>query len=212
MLCPLSLVAIAPVSEAAPTLITLRWTAPGDDASIGKPTRYDLRYSTQRQTTVTFTNASVAPGLPLPKPAGSLETYTLAGLSPDSTYYIALKARDDAGNWSAISNVLAARPSATVGVPENPMVLAFAEPWPNPARSSVQLSYSLPQAGETQTRVFDVTGRSVRILERGWHAAGQVPMAWDLKDEHGDRVPTGVYFIFATALGRRWTRRVAVVQ
>ena len=212
LLGPLSLAAINPApAETAPTFVLLHWTAPGDDGSLGKATRYDLRYSTQRKTVLAFSGAKAATGLPVPKTAGSQESYTLTGLSPDSNYYIGLKTLDEVGNWSAVSNIYV-RSTGVLAVGDDPSVVAFAEPWPNPARGSVQLSYSLPQGGETQTRVYDITGRSVRVLESGWHAAGMVPLAWDLRDEQGHRVPTGVYLIAARAPGRQWTRRVSVIQ
>jgi hypothetical protein len=44
---------------------------------------------------------------PAPKPAGSLEQFTVTGLIPSTTYYFAIKARDAAGNAS-LSNVATA--------------------------------------------------------------------------------------------------------
>jgi hypothetical protein len=211
-LCPIMLAAIGAIpGGAAPTSITLHWTAPGDDGSLGKATRYDLRYSTRPQTTLSFTQAKAATGLPAPTPAGGQETYLLTGLASDSTYYIALKTADDAGNWSALSNVVV-RFAGVLDATGDSSAFAFDRPWPNPAVHSLQLAYHLPRAGATQTQVFDIAGRVVRVLESGWHAAGVVALVWDLNDERGERVPTGVYFIFASALGRKWTRRVAVVQ
>ena len=48
-------------------------------------------------------------GLTAPKAPGSAETITLTGLTPSTAYYFAIKVKDEANNWSALSNV----PSAT---------------------------------------------------------------------------------------------------
>ena len=42
-------------------------------------------------------------GEPGPKAAGAAETFTVSGLDPATTYYFALKVRDDMGNESALS-------------------------------------------------------------------------------------------------------------
>ena len=43
--------------------------------------------------------------VPVPRPAGGAEAFTVTGLSPGTTYYFAIKAFDEAGNAAAISNV-----------------------------------------------------------------------------------------------------------
>lgn len=87
------------------TGLTLSWTAPGDDGASGTATYYDLRYSTSPITAANF--AGCAQLLPSPSPlvGGTIQTYTVSALSPSVKYYFAIKARDDAGNWGAISNL-----------------------------------------------------------------------------------------------------------
>jgi hypothetical protein len=91
----------------------LRWTAPGDNGSTGTVAAYDLRYSTQPITTANFAAAIQAPTAPAILPAGSAQSYAMTGLTAATTYHFALKARDAAGNWSAISNVLTVTTTAT---------------------------------------------------------------------------------------------------
>jgi chitodextrinase len=43
--------------------------------------------------------------LPLPLAAGALETTFIPGLAEDRRYWVAMRSRDAAGNWSPISNV-----------------------------------------------------------------------------------------------------------
>jgi len=63
-------------------------------------------------------------------------------------------------------------------------------PWPNPARSTVALSY-VSQAPITRSEVFDTEGRIVRRLA----TAGEREITWDLRSTTGRRVPAGLYFI-----------------
>ena len=203
------LIGLAPVA-AAPVTVILKWTAPGDDGLVGKATRYDLRYSTVLLTATTFASGRSVLIQPTPTVSGGTQTYFLSGLSPDSTYFIALKSCDEAGNWSPISNILV-RPHQTLGVDDGASRIAFSEPRPNPARTSVRLSFNLSRAAAIQVDVYDIVGRRVRSLENAWHGAGTVPIEWDLQDEQGRRVSPGAYLVMADALGRRWTKRLVVL-
>ena len=86
--------------------VTLNWTAPGDDSLTGRATQYDLRYSTATITAANFASATRLAGMAAPAVAGATETATVSGLAAATTYYFAIKAGDDAGNWALISNVV----------------------------------------------------------------------------------------------------------
>ena len=93
------------ITPFAGTALTLSWTAPGDDGTTGSATAYDLRYSTSPITTdAEFADALQATREPQPGSSGSTETSTVIGLNPESTYYFAVKASDNVGNQSALSN------------------------------------------------------------------------------------------------------------
>lgn len=86
--------------------LALRWTAPGDDGATGTASSYDVRYSTTPITSANFASATQATGEPAPTAAGTTQTFNLAGLNGSQIYYVAMKAIDDRGNISLISNVV----------------------------------------------------------------------------------------------------------
>jgi subtilisin family serine protease len=88
--------------------VALTWTATGDDGSAGRAGFYDIRYATTPITKTTWDTATRVLGEPGPKAAGAAETFTVSGLDPSTTYYFALKVRDDMGNESALSDVAVA--------------------------------------------------------------------------------------------------------
>lgn len=94
------------VTGATENTIAINWTATGDDSLTGTATSYDIRYSTSPITAANFAAATAANGEPAPTAAGTVQAFTVSGLTRQTTYYIAMKITDDAGNVSAISNVV----------------------------------------------------------------------------------------------------------
>ena len=92
--------------QVASTSVTVSWTATGDDRNAGIATRYDLRYSLSPITASSFGSASKWTGVPAPQSPGILQSVTVTGLLPSTTYYFAIKAADEVPNWSAISNII----------------------------------------------------------------------------------------------------------
>ncbi|OGL69480.1 hypothetical protein A3D60_04140 [Candidatus Uhrbacteria bacterium RIFCSPHIGHO2_02_FULL_47_29] len=114
---PVDTLAPSPITDlrlvsAALNSLNLTWTSSGDDATQGQAARYELRYATTPLDAATFAVATLLTGLPTPGVAGTTETYTAIGLTPSTTYYLALKATDDANLTSTISNILQASTTA----------------------------------------------------------------------------------------------------
>lgn len=86
--------------------VTLVWTATGDDGRQGRASGYLLKYSQSVITEASWASATtLAESLEWdPLPSGASETQVLSGFDPGTTYYFAIKAIDDAGNWSPVSN------------------------------------------------------------------------------------------------------------
>ncbi|MBO9609617.1 MAG: fibronectin type III domain-containing protein [Paenibacillaceae bacterium] len=91
--------------------INLSWTTTGDDGSVGMATAYDIRYSKTSITNDNFAGATQVSRAPVPYTAHYGQAQNVTGLAPNTTYYFAVKAMDEAGRLSALSNVA----SATTG-------------------------------------------------------------------------------------------------
>jgi chitodextrinase len=88
-------------ASAAPGSAMVSWTAPADDGPSGRAASTDLRIG---PCPLDFaTGMAVATGTP--SAAGTPERARAAGLTPGATYCAAIRATDDAGNVSALSNV-----------------------------------------------------------------------------------------------------------
>jgi hypothetical protein len=190
----------------------LRWHATGDDSIFGRATAYDLRYSTSPITITNFGSAMGVPNLPIPSPAGYTENITVSGLSSGTTYYFALKARDEAGNWSALSNVATKTAINLLDVGDEMVRVAFSPPRPNPARAGTLFVIDLPEPAKVVVEAFDISGRLVRTIADQSFEAGQHSLRWDLYDERGSRLSPGVYKVRGRLGKNTFVRTVAVIQ
>ena len=96
--------------------VDLNWTATGDDASAGRAAFYDVRYATSPITNATWDAAVPVLAEPGPSASGATEGFAVRGLDPATTYYFALKVRDNMGNESALSNAGSATTAAAATV------------------------------------------------------------------------------------------------
>jgi hypothetical protein len=185
------------------------WTAPGDDGREGAVRAYDVRYSTTPITPGNFHLAARHPNPPAPRSAGLRQVAVVGGLTEGLTYYFAVKAVDEAGNFSPISNV-AFTATDLVDVGDRGRTLVFSAPYPNPARSETRFRIQLPQPGPVRVEVFDIRGRRVRTLVDAWTTGAPTEVVWDLRDGSGGIAPAGVYMVRAK-LGDHTLSRTALV-
>ncbi|HEX9652876.1 MAG TPA: GDSL-type esterase/lipase family protein, partial [bacterium] len=93
------------------TAVALSWTATGDDGIDGQAASYDLRYSTSNITSGNFNSATQVTSVPAPGASGAPQAFTVGSLLSGTTYFFAIKAKDEAGNAGPISNVVSAATS-----------------------------------------------------------------------------------------------------
>jgi formylglycine-generating enzyme required for sulfatase activity len=92
------------VADVGDSTVTLTWTAPGGDGTTGKVEAYEVRWLDSPITEPDWTAGTVAGPLPVPGVAGTPEAAVLDEVTSGAMRYFALKSRDEAGNWSIISN------------------------------------------------------------------------------------------------------------
>jgi hypothetical protein len=84
---------------------------------------------------------------------------------------------------------------------------------PNPFNPNTTIRYDLPQSASVELRVYDVSGRLVRVLVRSEsQPAGHYVVSWDGKDDRGYSVSAGIYFYRIGAGSFEETRRMLLVK
>ncbi|HMB69392.1 MAG TPA: FlgD immunoglobulin-like domain containing protein, partial [bacterium] len=83
---------------------------------------------------------------------------------------------------------------------------------PNPVRGTAEIRFDLPAAASVSLEIYDVTGRRVRVVERGSRAAGRHAAVWDARDDSGTRVAAGIYFYRLNAGEQQDIRKIVVLR
>ncbi|MGH7740605.1 MAG: FlgD immunoglobulin-like domain containing protein, partial [Candidatus Eiseniibacteriota bacterium] len=140
----------------------------------------------------------------------AVTTTSYSDINPVPGFY-KLAAVDVHGNVSAYAAPVSGNP-LDAPVAALPLMLELAPPSPNPAAQSLSISYGLPRAASVNLAVFDAGGRRVRVLAGGAQSAGVHPLRWDLRDDQGRVVPSGLYFLRLEVAGQLLTRRMVTLR
>ena len=143
------LASLTPVGVAQNAAAVLSWATPSDNVGV---TGYELRYTTASSPDVSTFTSWTKVTAPAPLVAGTPVTFVVPRLAIGTTYTFAIRSKDAAGNWSAVSNRVTAVPldllapkavttlKATAGT--TALTLAWTAPSDNVAVSSYDIRYS----------------------------------------------------------------------
>ena len=131
----------------------------------------------------TWTASPTPSATPSPSPTGSFTgTCTMTPtISPTFTHTITVTATFT--------------PTVTPTFTETPrpLQLKLLPPNPNPSSDGTWIPYFLSVDSQVEVQVWTVAGEPVRRLDIGWKWAGYREDFWDLKNEAGSRVGSGIF-------------------
>jgi hypothetical protein len=126
-----------------------------------------------------------------------------------------LRVVDTARRWvsaQSAANFTILPQSVLDAAPATAPAFAILGSWPNPARGSARLAFTLPAAGHAKVGIYDLAGARVRTLHDGDLPAGPSSLVWDGRDGHGAPVRAGAYFIRLEFAGRSLSRRMVMMN
>lgn len=106
------------------------------------------------------------------------------------------------------------RPGDPVAAEDAAPAEAFAitATYPNPFADAATIRYRVATPTEVEVQVYDLLGRRVATLARGYRPVGEHEAAWDGTDEAGRALASGVYLVRITAGDRAVTRRLVLLR
>ena len=89
-------------------------------------------------------------------------------------------------------------------------VSAFASP--NPFNPATSVKYSLKKGGEVSVRIYSLEGRLVKTLMEGVATAGTHEVLWDGRDNGGNSVRSGMYFVKTSSGGESAVFKLSLLK
>ena len=83
---------------------------------------------------------------------------------------------------------------------------------PNPSAPSTTIHFRVPEPSLVDLGVYNVVGVRVRTLPAGDLGTGEHERLWDGRDDHGEDLPPGIYFVRITIGTAMESRRIVLVR
>lgn len=83
---------------------------------------------------------------------------------------------------------------------------------PNPLLNSTTISFKLSQLQKVLIWVFDINGRLVKTLANAQMQPGTHQLTWDAKDEEGNNISAGIYFLRIETKDYAETKKLSVIK
>ncbi len=115
------------------------------------------------------------------------------------------------GDWIYIAD----KGKALVGIEEQgnlPKTLSITQLYPNIAKSRVRVEYGIPEKEEVNLSVYNSLGALVKTLYQGKPKPGYYSLSWNLYDNSGKALSSGIYWIVLSQKEKRITRKLLVVR
>jgi hypothetical protein len=134
-------------------------------------------------------------------------------------YFIAADSRTTSQEAEAIAQRLLQ--SDQMQATSLPLTLSLAPNYPNPfslaggstnGASKTQIPYGLPKESEVRLQIYDMMGRLTRHIIHARQKAGWHKVDWDGRNEIGQPVTSGVYFVVLNAGEQVQTRKLVVTR
>lgn len=80
-----------------------------------------------------------------------------------------------------------------------PLVFHVCQNFPNPFNSNTVVEFDLPEESGVYALIYNILGSKIKTLENDIKGAGNHVLVWDGRNDKGDTVSSGVYFLVLLA-------------
>lgn len=84
--------------------------------------------------------------------------------------------------------------------------------FPNPFSNSTTISFSLSQSQKVSIQIFDMDGKLIKTITNAEMQAGAHQFTWNAKDEKGNAISAGIYYLKLTAGSYAETKKIIVIK
>ncbi len=106
--------------------------------------------------------------------------------------------------WFGVSGIEEEKPEEKI--------FFISQPYPNPFMDKTQIEYNLPRISNVNIAVYNVIGARVSTLLNKRQNAGKYTITWNGRDDSGDKLPSGFYFLRLEAGEYKGTRKLLLIK
>jgi len=142
------------------------------------------------------------------------QTFTTAnGLAGNEVFDIAVSA--NGAVWfctnAGVSRFLA-EGAAVAETPQQTPAEVGINSYPNPFNMSTTVVFDLPNTGNANISIYNISGQKVRSLIDGLYSPGHYSITWDGRTDRGLPAQSGIYFVTLTSAGFSATWKVILAK
>lgn len=158
------------ISSISMNSFQIGWTAPGDDGETGPVSSYIIKIHTEEITNSNWENLVEYEQNMVPAEAGNDESIGIVGLEPLTEYFAGIKAVDDSGNISLLSNIAQA---ITTDLPDETPPSAITDLQAVPTDQIIELIWTSPgdDGMEGTAQYYEIRISEDLIDESNWESA-----------------------------------------
>jgi hypothetical protein len=95
---------------------------------------------------------------------------------------------------------------------EIPAAYLLAQSMPNPSSGKTSISFALKKPGNTSLKIYNIAGQTVKTLVSENRPAGNYTIAWDGRDDRGQKVSNGIYLYRLISGDFQATKKITVLR
>lgn len=95
---------------------------------------------------------------------------------------------------------------------EMPFVYNLEQNYPNPFNPTTRIRYSVAEKSDVLINIYNISGQRVRTLANSVHEPGRYTIDWDGRNDRGDNMASGLYFIRFSAGSHSFTRKAVLLR
>ena len=93
-----------------------------------------------------------------------------------------------------------------------PKTLLLDQNYPNPFNSSTKIKFYIPTQGNVNVQIFNIAGHKIQTLMDRVLPSGFFQIEWDARNEAGEKLASGIYFLRLEVDGNRQVRKMMLLN
>jgi hypothetical protein len=96
------------------------------------------------------------------------------------------------------------------GIADAPKAFALSRAWPNPTAGDLRAEFAVAKLSNIKLSLMDLQGREVKVLASGQYAPGRYTATWNGRQDHGEQLAAGIYFLRFHTPDKDFVSRIVV--